>query len=164
VTVRIGQGVDVHPFSDDPDRELVLAGVQIPEGPGLAGHSDGDVVLHAVVDALLGAAGLGDIGGIFGSADPRYAGAASSVFVTESLRLVADAGYAVGNVDCTVVAQRPRLAPHREAMRDRLAGLLGVPAGAVSVKATTTDGLGFTGRGEGIACLAVVLLVEREQR
>jgi 2-C-methyl-D-erythritol 2,4-cyclodiphosphate synthase len=156
--MRVGQGLDVHPFSDDPGRGLVLAGVRIPDGPGLAGHSDGDVVLHAVVDALLGAAGLGDIGGVFGSADPRYAGAASSVFVTESLRLVADAGWTVGNVDCTVVAQRPRLAPHREAMRDRLAGLLGAPAGAVNVKATTTDGLGFTGRGEGIACLAVVLL------
>jgi 2-C-methyl-D-erythritol 2,4-cyclodiphosphate synthase len=156
--MRVGQGLDVHPFSDDPGRELVLAGVRIPDGPGLAGHSDGDVVLHAVADALLGAAALGDIGGIFGSADPRYTGAASSVFVTESLRLVADAGYAVGNVDCTVVAQRPRLAPHRDAMRDRLAGLLGAPAGAVNLKATTTDGLGFTGRGEGIACLAVVLL------
>jgi 2-C-methyl-D-erythritol 2,4-cyclodiphosphate synthase len=156
--MRVGQGLDVHPFSDDPGRELVLAGVRIPDGPALAGHSDGDVVLHAVVDALLGAAALGDIGAIFGSADPRYAGVASSVFVTESLRLVTDAGYAVGNVDCTVVAQRPRLAPHREAMRDRLAGLLGAPVGTVNVKATTTDGLGFTGRGEGIACLAVVLL------
>jgi 2-C-methyl-D-erythritol 2,4-cyclodiphosphate synthase len=158
VTVRIGQGVDVHPFSDDPARPLVLAGVTVPEGPGLAGHSDADVVLHAVVDALLGAAGLGDIGSLFGSDDPRYAGADSSTFVAEALRRVTDAGWRVGNVDCTVIAQRPRVAPHREAMRERLAALLGVAADAVNVKATTTDGLGFTGRGEGIACVAVVLL------
>jgi 2-C-methyl-D-erythritol 2,4-cyclodiphosphate synthase len=158
VTVRVGQGVDVHPFSDDPARPLVLAGVTVPERPGLAGHSDADVVLHAVVDALLGAAGLGDIGSLFGSDDPRYAGAASSTFVAEALRRVTDAGWRVGNVDCTVIAQRPRIAPHREAMRERLAALLGVAADAVNVKATTTDGLGFTGRGEGIACVAVVLL------
>jgi 2-C-methyl-D-erythritol 2,4-cyclodiphosphate synthase len=158
VTVRIGQGVDVHPFSDDPARPLVLAGVTVPEGPGLAGHSDADVVLHAVVDALLGAAGLGDIGSLFGSDDPRYAGADSSTFVAEALRRVTDAGWRVGNVDCTVIAQRPRIAPHRDAMRDRVAALLGVVADAVNVKATTTDGLGFAGRGEGIACLAVALL------
>jgi 2-C-methyl-D-erythritol 2,4-cyclodiphosphate synthase len=160
--VRIGQGVDVHAFaagSDAEARPLVLGGVAIPGGPGLAGHSDADVVLHAVVDALLGAAALGDLGARFGTADPRYAGAPSSVFVAEAVRLLAEAGWSVGNVDCTVIAARPRLSEHREAMRASIADLLGVEAEAVSVKATTTDGLGFTGRGEGIACLAAALLV-----
>jgi 2-C-methyl-D-erythritol 2,4-cyclodiphosphate synthase len=156
--VRVGQGLDVHAFSADGGRPLVLGGVAIPGGPGLEGHSDADVVLHAVVDALLGAAALGDLGTVFGTDDPAHAGAASAVFVTEALRLALAGGWAVGNLDCTLVAQRPRLAPHREAITAAVAGLLGVPPGAVNVKATTTDRLGFTGRGEGIACLAVVLL------
>lgn len=154
----MGQGLDVHAFSADGGRPLVLGGVAIPGGPGLEGHSDADVVLHAVVDALLGAAALGDLGTVFGTDDPAHAGAASAVFVTEALRLVLAGGWAVGNLDCTLVAQRPRLAPHREAITAAVAGLLGVPPGAVNVKATTSDRLGFTGRGEGIACLAVVLL------
>jgi 2-C-methyl-D-erythritol 2,4-cyclodiphosphate synthase len=157
--LRIGQGVDVHPFADGGG--LVLGGVPIEGAPALAGHSDGDALLHALVDALLGAAALGDIGALFGSADPRYAGAASTTFVREALRRVQRAGWAVGNVDATVVAQRPRLAPQRAAMIASLARVLHVPEGAVSVKATTTDGLGFAGRGEGIACLVVVLLEAR---
>lgn len=159
-SVRIGQGVDAHAFSAG-ERVLRLAGVEIPGAPGLDGHSDADVVLHAVADALLGAAGLGDLGSLFGSDDPRYAGADSAVFVREAVRRAGDAGWAVGNVDCTVVAQRPRLAEHLPAMRGRLAELLDVGPAAVSVKATSTDGLGFTGRGEGVACLAVVLLAPR---
>jgi len=158
---RVGQGIDAHRFANEPDRALVLAGVTVPGGPGLDGHSDADVVLHAVVDALLGAAGLGDLGSVFGSSRPRYAGASSAVFVAETRRLLDAAGWAVGNVDCTVVAARPRLAPQRAAMTASLAALLGVAEGAVSIKATTTDGLGWTGRGEGVACLAVALLVAR---
>jgi len=162
MTVRIGQGIDAHAFAENQaGRTLRLGGVDIPGAPGLDGHSDADAVLHAVTDALLGAAGLGDLGALFGSDDPRYAGADSAVFVREALARVDAAGWAVGNLDCTVVAQRPRLAEHLPAMRARLAELLAVEAAAVSVKATSTDGLGFTGRGEGIACLAVVLLTPR---
>lgn len=159
--IRVGQGVDVHAFSEDPARPLVLGGVRLAEGPGLAGHSDADVVLHAVVDALLGAAGQGDIGTLFGSEDPDYAGADSQVFLAGALARVVAAGWTVGNVDVTIVAERPRLGEHRERIAESVAHLLGVGAGAVSVKATTTDGLGFTGRGEGIACLAGVLLHAR---
>jgi 2-C-methyl-D-erythritol 2,4-cyclodiphosphate synthase len=154
--------VDVHSFSPDPGRRLWLGGVQIPDAPGLEGHSDADVLLHALVDALLGAAALGDLGALFGSDDPAHAGASSSTFVRQALRRVHAAGWAVGNVDCTLVAQRPRLDPHRQAITASVAGLLGVAASAVSVKATTTDRLGFTGRGEGIAGLAVALLVPGE--
>lgn len=156
--VRVGQGVDVHPFSDDPGRGLVLGGVRIPDEPGLAGHSDADVVLHALVDALLGAAGLGDIGTLFGSAEPEYEGTDSQLFLAGALGETVDAGWRVGNVDLTLVAEQPRVGPYREQIRGSLARLLGVPETAVNVKATTTDGLGFLGRGEGIACLAVVLL------
>lgn len=156
---RIGNGVDVHRFTMRADRPLVLGGVHLPEGPGLEGHSDADVVLHALTDALLGAAALGDIGTLFGAADPAYRDAESSVFVVGALRLVAREGWAVGNADLTVIAQRPRLARHVPELRERIAQLLGVGVDQVSAKATTTDGLGFTGRGEGIACLATVLLV-----
>ncbi len=153
----------MHAFAADfaaaEPRPLVLGGIEVAGGPALAGHSDADVVLHALVDALLGAAALGDLGSRFGTAEPRYAGAASSVFVAEAVGLLALQGWTIGNVDCTVVAARPRLATHRDAMRASVAGLLGVEVGAVSIKATTTDGLGWTGRGEGIACLAVALLV-----
>jgi 2-C-methyl-D-erythritol 2,4-cyclodiphosphate synthase len=160
-TVRVGQGVDVHRFSDDPARALVLGGVRIPGAPGLAGHSDADVVLHALVDALLGAAGLGDLGSVFGTADPAYAGARSALFVEGALERVTAAGWGVGNADLTVVAQRPRLGEQRPRIAAAVAELLGVELPAVSVKATTTDGLGFLGRGEGVACLAVVLLERR---
>jgi len=158
---RVGQGLDVHAFSADPERPLMLGGVRIPGGPGLAGHSDADVVLHALCDALLGAAGLGDMGALFGSARPDYAGAASEVFVAATLERLVAQGWAIGNVDCTVVAARPRLAPHHAAIVMRIATLLRLRSDLVSVKATSTDGLGMVGRGEGIACLAVALLTQR---
>jgi 2-C-methyl-D-erythritol 2,4-cyclodiphosphate synthase len=159
--MRVGQGLDVHAFSDDPARPLVLGGVVIPGGPGLAGHSDADVVLHAVVDALLGAAGLGDIGSLVGVDAPSTAGASSQGFVRAAADRLRVAGWAPVNLDCTVVAARPRLAPHRVAMAAATAALLGLPPDAVHVKATSTDGLGFTGRGEGIAALAVALIERR---
>lgn len=158
VVLRIGQGVDVHPFSSDGDRRLVLGGVRIPNEPALDGHSDADVVLHATVDALLGAAGLGDIGTLFGSEDPDYAGADSQVFLAGALSQVAQAGWRVGNVDITLIGQRPRIGPYRDRMMASVANLLGVHVGQVNIKATTSDGLGFTGRGDGLACLAIVLL------
>lgn len=157
--MRIGQGFDAHRFATDDSRVLRLAGVAIPDAPGLDGHSDADVVAHAVADAILGAAALGDLGQLFGTEDLRYAGADSSVFVEEAVRRAAEAGWRLGNVDCTVIAERPRLAPHLFAMRDRLAEMLGTEADVVSVKATSTDAMGFTGRGEGVACLALVLLL-----
>lgn len=153
--VRVGTGLDVHPFADDP-RPLVLAGVTIPDAPGLAGHSDADVVAHAVTDALLGALALGDLGSRFGVDTPGLAGADSLDFVRAAVADVGAAGWRVGNVDAVVVAQRPRLAPHRDAMRATLAGALGLDLGAVSLKSTTTDRLGTIGRGEGIACWATV--------
>lgn len=156
--VRIGQGVDVHPYSTDPRRRLVLGGVHIPEGPALDGHSDADVVVHACVDALLGAAGLGDIGTLFGSDDPAYTGADSQVFLADTLARVTEAGWRVGNLDITLVGQRPRIGPYRARMTATMATLLAVDVTQVNIKATTTDGLGFTGRGEGLACLAAVLL------
>ncbi len=159
--IRVGHGVDVHAFSPDPDRALLLGGVTLPEGPGLEGHSDGDALLHAVVDALLGAAGLGDIGELVGVDDPAVAGAASAGFVRAALERLSAAGWRPSNLDCTIIAARPRLAPHRTAIRSTVAELVGLPAGAVNVKATTTDGLGFTGRGEGIACLVVALIKPR---
>jgi 2-C-methyl-D-erythritol 2,4-cyclodiphosphate synthase len=158
VPVRVGQGVDVHPFSADGSRLLVLGGVRIPNEPALDGHSDADVVLHATVDALLGAAGLGDIGTLFGSEDPDYAGADSQVFLAGALRQVTRAGWRVCNVDITLIGQRPRIGPYRDRISASVATLLGVQSGQVNIKATTSDGLGFTGRGEGLACMATVLL------
>lgn len=156
---RIGSGIDVHAFGGpDPDAVVVLAGVRIPSDAPLEGHSDADVVAHAVIDALLGAAGLGDIGERFGVDDPAVAGADSMGLLAAVMGDVESAGWRTVNVDVTVVATRPRVAPHRAAMRDRLAGVLTVPLSAVSVKATTTDGLGSIGRGEGIAAWAVALL------
>lgn len=158
VSSRVGQGVDAHAFADDPERPLVLGGVRVPGEPGLAGHSDADVLLHALADALLGAAGLGDMGTLFGSEEQEYAGADSQVFVAGALNEVARAGWTVGNVDATLVAARPRLRPYRTMIGERVSRMLGVAAERVNVKATTTDRLGFTGRGEGVACLVVVLL------
>lgn len=155
---RIGQGLDVHPFTDE-DRPLVLAGITIPGARGLAGHSDADVVCHAVADALLGACALGDLGARFGVDEPDTVGADSTQLLGEVVADVIAAGHRVGNVDLTIVAQTPRLAAHREAMRARLAEVLGVALTDVSVKATTTDHLGSIGRGEGIACWATVLVV-----
>jgi 2-C-methyl-D-erythritol 2,4-cyclodiphosphate synthase len=160
MTFRIGQGFDVHAFSADPSRRLVLGGVEIPRAPGLEGHSDADVVLHAITDALLGALALGDLGSLFGSDDPAFAGAPSADFLREAHERVCAAGWELANVDCTIVAARPRIAPHRDEMTATVAGFLDAEPGQVSIKATTTDGLGFTGRGDGIACLAVALLAQ----
>ena len=158
-TSRIGSGIDVHAFAPERDRsDIVLAGVRIPSDAPLAGHSDADVVAHAVIDALLGAAGLGDIGSRFGVDDPELAGADSMRMLATVVDEVASAGWRTVNVDVTVVAARPRVAPHRGAMRAALAAALGVDVDAASVKATTTDGLGSIGRGDGVAAWAVVLL------
>jgi len=151
--MRVGQGIDVHAFDDE--RPLILGGVRISDRGGLAGHSDADAVLHAIVDAILGAAGLGDIGHYFPSDDERWRNADSAVFVEEALR---KCNGAIANVDVTIIAQRPKLAPFREAMRDNIARLLALAPDRVNVKATTTDHLGFMGRGEGICAMAVVLL------
>lgn len=156
---RIGTGFDVHRLV--PGRDLVLGGVTIAHETGLEGHSDGDCVIHAVCDAILGALALGDMGRHFSSADAAWKDANSSLFLGAVSAMAVDAGYSVANVDVTVVAQVPRLAPHVEAMAARLAGILGISVSAVSVKAKSTDGLGSIGRGEGIAAHAVVL-VERE--
>jgi len=155
VSVRIGQGYDVHPFSEDPARPLVLGGVTVDGSPGLVGHSDADAVAHACADAVLGAAGLGDLGDHFPDTDPRWSGADSLTLLTEVVRLAAEAGWRVVNVDATIIAERPKLGPLRPQMADRLTVVVGAP---VSVKATTHEGLGAIGRGEGIACLAVALL------
>ncbi len=155
--MRIGHGFDVHAFASG--RALILGGVSIPYERGLLGHSDADVVLHALADALLGAAALGDIGRHFPDTDPAFAGADSRVLLREVMTRVAAAGWRVGNVDVTVIAQAPRLAPHIAAMVQNIADDLAVAVGQVNVKATTTERLGFTGRGEGIACEAVCLLL-----
>jgi 2-C-methyl-D-erythritol 2,4-cyclodiphosphate synthase len=154
--MRVGIGYDVHAFEEG--RRLVLGGVLFEGEMGLAGHSDGDALTHAIVDALLGAAALGDIGAHFPSSDERYRDAESLRLLNEVASKVALAGYRVGNVDVTVVAQRPRLAPRVPDIRARLAAALGVSSERISVKATTTDGLGATGHGEGVAALAVALL------
>lgn len=155
--IRTGTGFDVHRLA--AGEELWLCGVKIPHYKGLAGHSDADVALHAVVDALLGAIAAEDIGSHFPPADPRWKGASSDNFVNHAAKLVADAGYAIGNVDLTIICEAPKIGPHRAAMRARLAQLLGTALSCVSVKATTTERLGFTGRGEGIAAQAVVTLM-----
>lgn len=160
--MRVGQGFDVHAFSDDPAVPLVLAGAELPGEAGLAGHSDADVVIHAACDALLGAAGLGDLGDMYGTDDPAYAGAGSQVFLAGVLSRLTAHGWAAANLDCTVIAQRPRIAGHRDRVHASLASLLGLPGDRVSLKTTGTDRLGAVGRGEGIACLAVVLLLARE--
>lgn len=154
--LRVGQGFDSHRFG--AGRALWLCGVAVPSPVGLVGHSDGDVALHAVIDALLGAVGAGDIGEHFPPADERWRGADSRDLLARSLEVVHRQGFAVVNCDLTIVGERPRVAPHREPMRQSLAGLLGVATDAVSVKATTTEGLGFVGRGEGLAAIAVVLV------
>jgi 2-C-methyl-D-erythritol 2,4-cyclodiphosphate synthase len=154
--LRIGLGVDAHAFGDGVP--LVLGGVVIDHPRGLVGHSDGDVIAHALTDALLGAAGLADIGAVYPSDDERYRGADSLALLTGAYAQVRAAGYVLVNADCVVIGQEPRVAPHREEMRRRLAAALGVEEGSVNVRATTTDRLGFTGRGEGLAAEAVALL------
>ncbi len=154
--MRNGIGYDVHPLVQG--RPLILGGVAIPHSAGLEGHSDGDVLCHALIDALLGAAALGDIGRHFPPGDERYRDARSLDLLREAVALVTNAGYAVVNVDATVVAEAPRLSPHVDDIRASVAGALAIDAGSVSVKATTADGLGALGRGEGIAALAIALL------
>jgi 2-C-methyl-D-erythritol 2,4-cyclodiphosphate synthase len=154
--IRVGQGLDVHAFDDS--RPLILGGVRISDRGGLSGHSDADAVLHALTDALLGAAGAGDIGQHFPSDDPQWKGADSARFVREARRMIDEMDAEISNVDITVIAQKPRLALHREAMRTKIAEILGLPTGRVNVKATTTDHLGFIGRGEGICAMAIVAL------
>jgi 2-C-methyl-D-erythritol 2,4-cyclodiphosphate synthase len=153
---RVGSGFDAHALEDGVP--LVLGGVAIDHPRGLAGHSDGDVLAHALTDAVLGAAGLEDIGALFPSGDPRLAGADSVALLAEAWSQVRAAGWELVNADVILIGEEPRLAPHRDAMRKRLAGALGVEPERVAVRATTTDGLGFTGRGEGLAAQAVALL------
>jgi 2-C-methyl-D-erythritol 2,4-cyclodiphosphate synthase len=157
--IRIGQGVDVHPFAEG--RPLILGGVRISDDGGLAGHSDADAVLHALTDALLGAAGAGDIGQYFPSDDPRWKDADSTRFLAEAKQVIEEMQAQIANVDITIIAERPKLAPFRDAISGKIAKLLDLPAGHVNVKATTTDHLGFIGRGEGICAMAVVLIETR---
>ena len=154
--MRIGHGYDVHRLVEG--RKLILGGVEIPFEKGLLGHSDADVLAHAVMDALLGAASLGDIGKLFPDSDPAYAGADSLVLLRRVAEVLAEHGYGIGNVDATVLAQRPKLAPHIPQMRDNLARTMEVGPEQVNVKATTEEGLGFTGSGEGMAAHAVALI------
>jgi 2-C-methyl-D-erythritol 2,4-cyclodiphosphate synthase len=155
VTARAGLGFDIHRFSDDPGRPLVLGGVTVPDAPGLEGHSDADAVAHACADAILGGAGLGDLGDHFPEDDPAWAGADSLRLLGHVVVLAAEVGWRVANLDATVVAEQPKLGPHRAEMAERLSAVVGAP---VSVKATRAEGLGALGRVEGLACLAVALL------
>lgn len=155
-SIRIGQGFDVHALV--AGRPLIIGGVTIPYEKGLLGHSDADVLLHAITDALLGAAALGDIGRHFPDTDPQFRGADSRVLLREAVKRVRAAGFAVGNIDCTIIAQAPKMAPHVAAMAANIAADCGLEVGRVNVKAKTTERLGFTGRGEGIAADAVALL------
>jgi 2-C-methyl-D-erythritol 2,4-cyclodiphosphate synthase len=156
MTLRIGSGYDVHAFA--PKRPLILGGITIPHELGLAGHSDADVVIHAIVDALLGAAALGDIGQHFPSSDLRWKDQPSTVFLDYTIDLLCQQEWRINNVDATIIAERPRMGPHIPAIRAHLAEHLRLGIGQVSIKAKTTDGLGFEGRQEGIACQAVALL------
>ena len=154
--MRIGHGYDVHRLVEG--RKLIIGGIDIPHTKGLLGHSDADVLLHASMDALLGAAAMGDIGAHFPDKDPKYAGADSMILTRHVAKLLQDAGYSISNIDATVIAQAPKLAPHIRAMRQNIADALGIDIGQVSVKATTEEHLGFTGDGSGIAAHAVCLI------
>ena len=154
--MRIGHGYDVHQFADD--RKCIIGGVEIPYEKGLLGHSDADVLLHAVSDALLGAAALGDIGGMFPDTDDAFLGADSLVLLQQVVDRLKENGYRVGNIDATIIAQAPKMAPHIPAMRENIANACGVELGAVNVKATTEEHLGFTGRKEGVSAHAVALI------
>jgi 2-C-methyl-D-erythritol 2,4-cyclodiphosphate synthase len=154
--IRVGIGLDAHAFGDEAG--LVLGGIEFPGERGLAGHSDGDVIAHALIDAILGAAGLGDIGELFPSGDAQWRDASSLRLLQRAYEVVKGGGWELVNADCVLVGEEPRIAPMRDAMRARLAGAMGVPLEQIAVRATTTDGLGFTGRGEGLAAQAVALL------
>ncbi len=156
---RIGFGYDSHRF--DCERPLVLGGVQIPEGPGLLGHSDADAVLHALTDAILGAIAAGDIGELFPDTDPQWAGAESGQFVTAAVKIAGEQGYHVSNCDITIITEQPKLAPYKDAMRRNIAKLLELDASGVSIKAKTNEKMGFIGNGEGLAVTAVVLMNEK---
>ena len=156
--MRIGQGIDVHRFSEDPHRPLVLGGVVIEGARGLAGHSDADAVCHALADAILGAVGLGDLGRHFPDTDPAWEGANSVALLTEVVRRASAQGFEVVNADCTIIADTPRLAPHTDAMVEQLGAVVNAP---LSVKATRAEGIGALGRAEGIACMAIVLMEQR---
>ena len=159
MNLRIGQGFDVHAFGDGD--HVMLGGVRVPHSRGVLAHSDGDVVIHALCDAILGALALGDIGKHFPPSDPHWKGADSRLFVRHCNTLLAEHGWTLGNADITVICERPRIGPHAGAMRGLIAADLGVAVDAISIKATTTEQLGFTGRGEGIAAQAVCLLVPK---
>ncbi|WP_017381000.1 2-C-methyl-D-erythritol 2,4-cyclodiphosphate synthase [Paenisporosarcina sp. TG-14] len=156
---RVGQGFDVHEFAED--RPLIIGGVTIPYEKGLIGHSDADVLLHTVTDAALGAIGEGDIGRHFPDTDPEFKDADSAKLLAYIWNIVEEKGYKLGNVDCTIIAQAPKMAPYISQMRDRIAQLLHAEPSQVNVKATTTEKLGFTGRGEGIAAQATILLIQK---
>lgn len=156
--MRVGMGYDVHRLV--PDRPLILGGVKIDYELGLLGHSDADCLLHAIMDALLGAAAMGDIGKHFPDTDEKYKGADSTVLMKEVGRMLVEAGFRVGNIDATIIAQKPKMAPHIESMRERIAEVLGIDISRINVKATTEEGLGFTGEGLGISCQAIALLEE----
>ena len=158
--MRVGMGYDVHKLTEG--RKLILGGVDIPWEKGLLGHSDADVLIHAVMDALLGAAALGDIGKHFPDTDPAYKGISSIKLLVHVAELHRKQGYAVGNIDATVIAQKPKMAPHIPQMRKNMADALGIPESKINIKATTEEGLGFTGRGEGIASQAICLLIEKQ--
>lgn len=157
--VRLGIGWDLHPFAEG--RPLVLGGIQVPHERGLMGHSDADVVIHALCDALLGALALGDLGGLFPPSDPHYEGISSLVFLREVMALILEKGYKVSNVDVVIIAQEPKLAPFIESIRQKLSDEMGVDKEYVSVKAKSPEGMGSLGRGEGISAIAVALLVKR---
>lgn len=155
--IRIGQGYDVHRLT--AGRKLILGGTEIPHPTGLLGHSDADVLVHAIMDALLGAAALGDIGKLFPDSDPEYEGADSLKLAARVAEVLRKNGYSIGNIDSTIIAQKPKLAPYIEKMRENIAAALNIPVGSVSVKATTEERLGFTGRCEGIAAQAAALIM-----
>ncbi|MCZ2259221.1 2-C-methyl-D-erythritol 2,4-cyclodiphosphate synthase [Sporosarcina sp. G11-34] len=159
--IRIGQGYDVHKFEEN--RPLIIGGVTIPHDLGLAGHSDADVLLHTITDAALGAIGEGDIGRHFPDTDEAFKDADSAVLLENVWDIVTKRGYTLGNIDCTIIAENPKMSPHIEAIRKRVAELLQADVTQVNVKATTTEKLGFTGRGEGIAAMAVILLTKNEE-
>ena len=158
--MRVGMGYDVHKLTEG--RKLILGGVDIPWEKGLLGHSDADVLIHAVMDALLGAAALGDIGKHFPDTDPAYKGISSIKLLVHVAELLRKQEYAVGNIDATVIAQKPKMAPHIPQMRKNMADALGISESKLNIKATTEEGLGFTGRGEGIASQAICLLIEKQ--
>ncbi len=158
--IRIGHGYDVHKLTEG--RDLILGGVKIPHTLGLLGHSDADVLAHAVMDAFLGALALGDIGKHFPDTDERYKGADSMALMRHVVSLIGEKGYTIGNLDATILAQKPKLAPHIDAMRENIAAVCGIPVTSVSVKATTEERLGFTGREEGISAHCVALLLKKQ--